>query len=228
MQKQQNRNQLSWLSYFKLICLIVCIFSTSRSSAQLITDNLEFYVNALRLDSYNGSGNNWNDLSGNNYDVRLYNTTFDDSNELFSKHLEFNGTSSYGAIRDLNYNDTVNLEEISVFAWVRTEYDNGLSDRWDLDNWAIIDFDRSEKFQLNVTGSGNIAFSGYSTNRGGISEAQYFDIIGENSNVNDGNWHYIGFTYSVANQKITLYLDGQIDKEYTANGNLEGDRKSVV
>ena len=187
----------------------------------LIEDDLVFYINSLKPDSYNGLGNEWKDLSGNDYHVELFNIDYESNNEKFPKHFNFDGSSSYGAIKDLNYNTTVNLEELSVFAWVKTSYDGQTDGVWDNSNWAIIDFDRSEKFNLAITASGHISFAGYSTNQGGIGSPN-FDIIGENSEVNDDEWHYVGFTYSVANQKITFYLDGQVDKEYTANGNLEG------
>jgi hypothetical protein len=103
-------------------------------------------------------------------------------------------------------------------------------------NWALIDFDRSEVFNLYVNGDGFLAFSGRATNQGGIGSNMNsgsnsnFDIaangraagdtsgaIDTSLKVNDGNYHYVGVTYSVANQRIILWIDGVA--KFVANGN---------
>ena len=66
-----------------------------------IEDDLVFYINALKPDSYNGLGNEWKDLSGNDYHVELFNIDYESNNENFPKHFNFDGSSSYGAIKDL-------------------------------------------------------------------------------------------------------------------------------
>ena len=40
------------------------------------------------------------------------------------------------------------------------------------------------------------------------------------STVNDGNWHYVGWTFSVANQEIVFYKDGSVDRTLTADGSM--------
>ena len=44
-------------------------------------------------------------------------------------------------------------------------------------------------------------------------------MVGTKRN-NDGNFHYIGYTFSVANQEIVMYVDGEVDRIHTAKGNM--------
>ena len=106
---------------------------------------------------------------------------------------------------------------MSVFAWIRTTYNSGTPGVWDNNNWSLLDFDRSEVFSFAINGTGEVQMSGGSSNYGGFSE--YYDLVGTARN-NDGNWHYIGYTFSVANQKIVMYVDGQVDRTHTANGSM--------
>ena len=59
--------------------------------------------------------------------------------------------------------------------------------------------------------------SGASSNYGGLGSL--YDKIGTKRN-NDGNFHYVGYTFSVANQKLIMYVDGEVDRTYSANGTM--------
>ena len=37
---------------------------------------------------------------------------------------------------------------------------------------------------------------------------------------NDGEWHLLGVTFSVSNQKIKLFADGVLKKTFSANGTM--------
>ncbi|MDC0014420.1 thrombospondin type 3 repeat-containing protein, partial [Flavobacteriaceae bacterium] len=187
----------------------------------IITSDLILHLDASNPNSYSGSGTSWNDLSGNGYDVNLFSgVSYQNTTESIEKYFDFDGSNDYAAIENLNYSSGFSLTELSVFAWVKTTYNNGILNVWDSNNWSIVDFDRSEQFNLSIAGKGQVAMSGRPGNNGGIGNS-YFDIVGTQT-VNDGNWHHIGYTYSVSNQKIVFYVDGQIDKTYAANGNLNG------
>ncbi|MDA9887515.1 cadherin domain-containing protein, partial [Flavobacteriaceae bacterium] len=187
----------------------------------IITSDLILHLDASNPNSYSGSGTSWNDLSGNGYDVNLFSgVSYQNTTESIEKYFDFDGSNDYAAIENLNYSSGFSLTELSVFAWVKTTYNNGILNVWDSNNWSIVDFDRSEQFNLSISGKGQVAMSGRPGNNGGIGNS-YFDIVGTQT-VNDGNWHHIGYTYSVSNQKIVFYVDGQIDKTYAANGNLNG------
>ena len=105
----------------------------------------------------------------------------------------------------LNINNTIS--EMSVFAWVKTTYNSGTPGVWGEGNWSIIDFDRSEKFQLTISNAGEVAMAGNTSDRGnigissggGFSGQCCFDIVGD-TRINDGEWHYVGYTFSVLNQ----------------------------
>ncbi|MFL2590676.1 MAG: cadherin domain-containing protein, partial [Flavobacteriaceae bacterium] len=222
-------NSTFWISdwnFFKLTIryswFLLFLFAIQISSGQVNTNGLVLHLDANNSSSYSGSGNTWNDISGNNYHVNFFNgVQFRNTNETIPKYFEFNGTSHYGAITNMHYDSANSLGELSVFAWVKTTYSNGTDGTWDNNNWSIIDFDRSEWYQLTVTGAGQISFSGDNTNQGGLgTNGDHFDMLGTNGSVNDGNWHYIGYTYSVSSQKVIFYLDGQVDKTYTANGSM--------
>ena len=133
-------------------------------------------------------------------------------------HMKFNGTSDRMFIDDLVYGNNVRrIDEGSMFAWVRSTYDSG-SDAWDSSNWAILDFDRSDVFTFALNGGGQIQFSARTNGNGGIG-GTYHDIVG-NQKVNDGHWHYVGVTRSTANQRIRMWVDGKLDREFIANGSL--------
>jgi hypothetical protein len=107
---------------------------------------------------------------------------------------------------------------MSVFAWIRTTFNAGTPGVWGSDNWALLDFDRSEVFTFAVNATGEVQMSGRSSNAGGVGNSLY-DLVGTKRN-NDGNFHYIGWTFSVPNQEIVMYVDGEVDRIHTANGNM--------
>lgn len=97
----------------------------------------------------------------------------------------------------LNYAYTGNntLSQISVSAWINTSINSG----GQTDNWALIDFDRSEFFDVFIHGNGEV---GFSTSGNGLTTDDFTSGI----TVNDGNWHYIAAVYD-GTDKI-LYVDG--------------------
>ncbi len=172
----------------------------------MTTSGLVLHLDANNSSSYSGSGNTWNDLSGNNYHVSLNGPQVQSTNKTIAKHFSFDGINDFGAIQGLNYRSSYSLTEFSVFVWVKTTQNTGNVGYYDNENWSLVDFDRNGQDQLIITGRGRAAMGGKATNNGGIStspggDSSYFDIVG-NQTVNDGNWHYVGYTYSVANQKI--------------------------
>ena len=90
-------------------------------------------------------------------------------------------------------------------AWINTtEYDpTGGSSVWN-QNWAILDFDRNEYFNLYIDKKTGTV--GFSTN--GPSEGSPDDMKGHIF-VADGKWHHIAAVYDGTNEYI--YVDGQLD-----------------
>lgn len=165
-------------------------------------------------------------ITGDEYEVFMYRD--DDAEDITHpvvsrggvpafKH--FNGGSHRMWIDTLKYgNNDKRIDEATIAAWVRTDFDDGSGNTWNSGNWAILDFDRSEVFTFALTGSGFLSFSARTSNNGGIG-GTYHDIVG-NTRVNDGYWHHVCVTRSTANQRIRMYIDGKLDREWSANGNL--------
>lgn len=186
-------------------------------SPKIVTDGLVLCLDAGNPLSYTSGDSVWKDLSGNNYDAVLVGPTFQNS------YFTFDGINDYCYLKNINYGaNTKTISELTVTAFIRTSYNNnsnlgdGLSQN---SNWAIIDFDRSEVFNLYIEGGGQLKFSGRSANAGGFPS--YYDLgAGTGLLVNDGNWHQVGVTFSVSNQKIIFYIDGIKIRELEANGNM--------
>jgi hypothetical protein len=169
-------------------------------------------------DSYGGTGTVISDLSPDGNDLTLVNSpTYVSSTP---KHLSFDGANDYGWLANLNYGSSNTISEMSVFAWIRTDRaDSNTLNSYDSSNWAILDFDRSEVFNVYLNGHGQLSFSAAPSNRGGIGSGNFMDIVGVDQ-LNDNAWHLIGITYSVTDQEIVMYVDGAVDETFTANGSL--------
>jgi hypothetical protein len=112
----------------------------------------------------------------------------------------FDGGDDYIAL-DMFFEDGDSLPVFSVSVWFKTSY----SGKDFSDNWSFLDFDRSEWFNVYLTGSsGEIAFSGSD----GTND--YFDIAGSTS-VNDGKWHQGVVVYNSNENRVVFYMDGQQD-----------------
>lgn len=108
-------------------------------------------------------------------------------------YYDFDGSNDYKAIPQLNYSGS--LAQVTVEAWVKTDFVGSSYN----DNWAIVDFDRSEWFDLFVRGdNGQVGFSTAS----GIDDF----YSGSGHSVNDGNWHHIAGVFD-GTDKI-IYIDG--------------------
>ena len=197
------------------------------NTPQIITDKLTLCYDASNIKSYPGSGTLWKDLSVHGYHCVLQNGPVFDTD-----HFTFDGTNDRGYVKTLNYNGGNTISEMSVFAWIRTTFNAGTVGVWGSDNWALLDFDRSSVFTFAVAGTGEVIMSGRSANTGGFADV--YDLIGTKRN-NDGNFHYVGYTFSVANQKIIMYVDGEVDRTHSANGGMsalgvggEGTRFGLV
>ena len=140
-------------------------------------------------------------------------------------YWNFNGSSQYGYIRELNYsqggqhgpNNNGQLAEFTMGTWFRTSYGSPGGNTWDSGNWSWLDWDRSEVISWNIGTTGKVQFSGYS-NAGG-----YYDITG-NTSCNDGNWHFGACTVSSADSLIRFYVDGQPDGQHSHSFSYFGAR----
>jgi RHS repeat-associated protein len=122
--------------------------------------------------------------------------------------LAFDGANDYIAIQ--SFYNSASIPFLTVEAWIKTDI-SGLGVN---DNWAIVDFDRSEFYNVYITGdNGRVGFSTAGT---GIHDMY------STTTVNDGDWHHIAVVYDGKNKRI--YIDGELDSEAlnTHNGNNLG------
>ncbi len=111
--------------------------------------------------------------------------------------LTFDGTNDYVAL-NMSYTNPGEINTLTVEAWVNTSYSGNSYN----DNWAIVDFDRSEYYSVFVRGdNGQVGFS--STPNGGSIHDFY---SGSSNTVNDGEWHHVAAVYD-GTDKI-IYIDG--------------------
>lgn len=133
---------------------------------------------------------------------------FDSSNQVagaFGSGAEFNN-SEYIAL-DYGLSGNNSLPQISVSGWVNTTV-NGTSLS---ENWSLIDFDRSEFFNVFIHGDGRVGFSTAGTGFG------IDDFYSTGVTVNDGNWHHIAAVYD-GTDKI-LYVDGaEVARDANSHG----------
>ena len=148
------------------------------------------------LASYSFEGNS-NDGSSNGHDGKTEGVTF--INGHMGKAASFDGTNDYIAIKDLNFSQTGEIDTLTVCAWVKTD----VSGVGTFNNWAILDFDRSENFSFYVRGdNGNLGFSTAAAN------GRVQDFNGKTP-VNDGKWHFVCAVYDGTAKE--LYVDGVLD-----------------
>ena len=111
--------------------------------------------------------------------------------------LSLNG-AEYVALNSF-YSQQNQIQTLTVETWVKTSVKNKT---W-TDNWSLLDYDRSEYFNLFVRGdNGQVGFATSSKNGNNITLNDQYSTIA----VNDGNWHHIAAVYDGKNKYI--YVDG--------------------
>ncbi len=116
--------------------------------------------------------------------------------------MDFDGTNDYFALANLNYSGVGTLPQLTVSAWVNTTFNNGAFNG----NWSILDFDRSEYFNVYVHGDGRVGFS----TKGGNTDDFFAGSAGD---VNDGTWHFVTAVYDGTDKMI--YIDGTLASTQT-------------
>jgi FlaG/FlaF family flagellin (archaellin) len=102
------------------------------------------------------------------------------------------------------YDEAGALPTVTACGWFRTSVASG----GQFDNWAIVDFDRSEYFNLYVHGDGRVGFSTTDTT------GQIDDFYTTNS-YNDGDWHHTCAVYDGTTKAI--YVDGDLKVQANAH-----------
>jgi hypothetical protein len=121
--------------------------------------------------------------------------------------VELDGTDDFFSLSTKVCSTAGGIQALTLSAWINTSY----SGYW-YNNWSIIDWDRSENFNMFIDGHGRMAFCS------SASRSQYNDIYaGDTGDYNDGKWHY--FTAVFEDYNKYLYVDGQLETtEYNPHG----------
>lgn len=119
--------------------------------------------------------------------------------------FQFNN-SEYIAL-DHAFNTAGALPTVSASGWINTTFSGGT-----FDNWSLIDFDRSEFFNVFINGAtGQV---GFSTNAGST-----IHDMSAGQAVNDGNWHHVAAVYDGVDKII--YVDGvEVARVANAHGGV--------
>jgi hypothetical protein len=142
-----------------------------------LTAGLSFWFAADQNVTESSGVSDWGNLAPPSYDltqpssgIRL--TYHSASNLLnFNPKVEFDGTTEYLAVTGLNYNPSNRIDQNAACVVFSTSHTG-------TNNWAFLDFDRSDYFNFNINSAGTLEFA--------VSDGTTDDIDGSISGLNDG------------------------------------------
>lgn len=150
----------------------------------LSNSGLVLHLDAGNTASYIGSGNTWNDLSGNGSNVTLVSTTYNAAN---GGSIVFNGTSSYADFTAKIGNTSV----VTVEMWVKT---NSIS------NGMYFGFNKYDAF----VNDGSIGFNTASSDQYGMTSSRVKELGIA------GAWRHLVFVmYSGSKTYNKIYVNGE-------------------
>ena len=147
--------------------------------------------------------NGVNDTSGNEILTQAYGGVSEIVRDG-EKAQYFNGTTGYLA---LDKKLEGSLDGLGLSVWFNTSYMNPNGANYT--NWAFLDFDRSEYFNLSIDNVGQIWFG--MTTRNNSTTLDFFS----DETFNDGKWHQLVLSYGQTNGlKVHVDRDLIIDDVY--------------
>ena len=142
----------------------------------------------------------------NNNDAKDYGGM--DANDLVSGKIgmaiDFDGKNDYLAIEGKRYKKKGAIKHLTVTGWLKTTFNHTTYSK----NWSMLDFDRSEYFNVYVHGDGRAAFSTRGSGEKASSTGIDDFFAGNQGQLNDGDWHHIAAVYDGTNKY--LYIDGAL------------------
>jgi hypothetical protein len=170
------------------------------------------------------SGGTWADSSGNGYSAKV-NGGVTVATDGDSSHYHFDGTNGFMHIENLNFkNEYIMALEVEV------EFRTNYTDSYWANNWAFLDFDRSEWFNTFVRADNCHAQMSSASPANGISD----DLEGTTS-LCDNQWHTVKYTFSTDGtaSNLELFVDGVSEKTVTGKhlagiGDLTAQRYGFI
>ena len=181
------------------------------ANANIYASNLRFHLDASNATSYSGSGNNWNDISGQNNHFALSATrpTFNNS---APKNFQLTKTSSGGTFFSGN-NSWLGGQNFTVSAWIKTTNVGSGENHWtQMHIMSAESGGLADDWGFGVNGNGKLSFG-----TGGASDLTYAST----SSVNSGNWEFVTATRTYSSGVIKIYVNGslQTTSSSTVNAN---------
>jgi len=163
----------------KIVFIFFGIFSFALKSQ--VTSGLVLHLDARDTNSYSGSGNTWNDLSGNNYNATISGATFNSN----GKYFYFDGSNDY-----VNTNKTA-----SQFGIYNTNYTMEAVFR-------VPNTGRGDNmvFGTNQTSTGRGLHNGTRGTR--FYFGHYSQDISSGDIVSTNTWYHVTWTYSGSTMRI--------------------------
>jgi len=155
------------------------------------------YATVLHLDETSGS---YKDSSGNDRAGEAINGITRGVAGKVGPCAHFDGGDDYIAL-DMSYSGQGAVPLLTISVWFRTTFSGAAYN----DNWAFVDFDRSDFYDFYITAdTGALEFS-TTASSGGTD-----DFVADTAGLNDGAWHLAWAVYDGTDKLVYLHdaLDG--------------------
>ncbi|MBN2325424.1 MAG: DUF2341 domain-containing protein [Spirochaetes bacterium] len=165
------------------------------------------YETVLHLDETSGS---YEDSTGNGHAGEAINGVSRGAPGRVGRCAELDGSDDYIAL-DMSYSGQGAVPLLTVNVWFRTTFAGSAYN----DNWAFVDFDRSDFYDFYVTGdTGSLEFS-TTASSGGTD-----DFVANTVGLNDGTWRLAWAVYDGTDKHIYLMdsLDGTSSNPHSGAG----------
>ena len=178
------------LAFVVVISMVIAFAYSNVTEAQVITDGLVSY--------WSFDGGSYDDAVGG-HDGELAEGDLEVVDGNFGDALEFDGSGAFVMMDDPEA--FVCDDDFSWFAWVKSDGGGGcIIAKTD----GVIDSDMMGAIVLMIGGDGPLAL-----------DCGWIGGAGASTEVNDGEWHYVGMTVTSADgdETILFYVDGEEDDE---------------
>jgi len=184
----------------------------------IILDNLLLHYDVGNSKSYPGSGNNWFDMSGNNYTAIRNGSYVSYNAQNMAWFFDAAATTTDGLfIQDLAYTSGPDdqITNMTLEFWCKAN--SGTSGN-SQDQRILVSFDRSSVYRFSIGGDSGAAINP------GKPAFQFTDTVGIvdisasswTGDLRDDAWHQVGMTFTANDAKtVKFFIDGEIVHEHT-------------
>lgn len=179
------------------------VFISNITEKSIVKTNLALYLDAGKTSSYIGTGNAWNDISGNNNNLSFGSYTINYDSVDGGGTFVFNG--SYEGV--IQSHPSLNPQYLTLEMWLK----------FPTVPFSGIPYNKEGLYRLLVSE----AFTSTVSTRLGATGWQAYNGT---TIVKANTWHHCVATYS--GQYVRIYLDGELDAEFIVNGGPSPDNNT--